>query len=90
MGYVLLYALFALNVFLAWGGFIYANTAVALGFRVVFGLAYAFAPFLVALLSAWLLTKRPKTLKAFLTNLEITWSLMLVLAGIALLVSLGE
>jgi hypothetical protein len=83
MGLVL-YALFALNVFLAWGGFIYANTAVALAYRVVFGWAYAFAPLLVALLSAWLLTKRPTTRKAFLTNLEITWSLMLVLAGLAL------
>jgi hypothetical protein len=84
----MLYALFALNVFLAWGGFIYANTAVSLTFRVVFGLAYAFAPFLVALLSAWQLTKRPTTRKAFLTNLEITWSLMLVLAGLALVVLL--
>jgi hypothetical protein len=75
-------------VFLAWGGFIYANTAVALAFRVVFGLAYAFAPFLLALLSAWLLTKRPTTIKAFLTNLEITWSFTLVLAGLALVISL--
>jgi len=87
MGLVL-YALFALNAFLAWGGFIYANTAVALAYRVVFGWAYAFAPLLVALLSAWLLTKRPTTRKAFLTNLEITWSLMLVLAGLALVILL--
>jgi hypothetical protein len=84
----MLYVLFALNVFLAWGGFIYANTAVALAFRAVFGLTFAFAPVLVALLSAWLLTKRPATLKAFLTNLEITWSFTLVLAGFALVISL--
>jgi hypothetical protein len=84
----MLYVLFTLNVFLAWSGFIYANTAVALGLRVIFGLAYAFAPFLVALLSAWLLTKKPITLKPFLTNLEITWSLMLVLAGLALVIVL--
>ena len=84
----MLYVLFALNVFLAWSGFIYSNTAVGLAFRFVFGLAYAFAPFLVALLSAWLLTRRPATRKAFLTNLEITWSLMLVLAGLALVVLL--
>jgi hypothetical protein len=86
--YVLLYALFALNVFLAWGGFIYADTAVGLVFRLVFGLAYALAPFLVALLSAWVVTKRPITRKALLTNLEITWSLMLVLAGLALVAAL--
>jgi len=88
VGYLLLYALFALNVFLAWGGFIYANTAVGLAFRLAFGLAYAFAPFLVALLLAWGLTKRPITRKALLTNLEITWSLMLVLAGLALVAAL--
>lgn len=84
----MLYALLALNVLLAWGGFIYANTAVGLALRSAFGLAYAFSPFLVALLSAWLLTKRPTTRKVFLTNLEITWSLMLVLAGLALVVLL--
>jgi hypothetical protein len=82
----MLYALAALNIFLAWSGFVYADTAVGLAFRVVFGLAYAFVPFLVALLSAWFLTKRPTTLKAFLTNLEITWSFMLVLTGLALVV----
>ena len=84
----MLYALTALNVLLAWSGFIYANTAVSLALRVVFGLTYAFAPFLVALLSAWVLTKRPITRRAFLTNLEITWSLTLVLAGLALVVAL--
>ena len=84
----MIYVLFAVNVLLAWSGFIYANTAVGLGLRVVFGLGYAIAPFLMALLSAWLLTKRPTTRKAFLTNLEITWSLMLVLAGVALVVLL--
>ena len=86
--YVLLYALFALNLFLAWGGFIYADTAVGLVFRLVFGLVYALAPFLLALLSAWIVTKRPITRKALLTNLEITWSLMLVLAGLALVAAL--
>jgi len=80
---VLLYALFALNVFLAWGGFIYVDTAVGLVFRLDFGLAYA-----LALLSAWIVTKRPITRKALLTNLEITWSLMLVLAGLTLLAAL--
>jgi len=45
-------------------------------------------PNLGSLLSAWLLTKRPTTRRAFLTNLEITLSLTLVLASLAFVASL--
>jgi hypothetical protein len=41
----MLFVLLALNAFLAWGGFIYDNTAVGLAFRMAFELVYAFAPF---------------------------------------------
>jgi hypothetical protein len=87
----MLYGLFALNLFLAWTGLVYANPAMAIALRVALGLGYAFAPFLMALLLAGLLTKHhadPTARRAFLTNLEITWSLTLVLAGLGLMASL--
>ena len=84
----MLYVLFALNVFLAWSGLWYSNPAMAIVLRAVFGLGYAIGPLLAAILGAWLLTKRPTTRKAFLTNLEITWCLTLVVAGFTLVASL--
>ena len=84
----MLYALFAVNAFLTWSGLVHANPATAITLRVVFGLGYAFGPLLAAVFGAWLLTKTPTTRKAFLTNLEIAWSLTLALAGLTFVASL--
>ena len=89
MGYVLLYFELAANAILVWSEFAYGHPAMGVAGRVACGLGYAFAPFLVALLSAWLLTNKTTTRKVFLTNLEITWCLTLFVAGLTLISSLG-
>jgi hypothetical protein len=81
----MLYVLLALNVLLAWSGFVYTGAAVAIG------LGYAFAPLLIALLFTELLTKSQADRtdrKAFVRNLEIIWCLTLTVAMLSLILSL--
>src|SRR5262245_51475901 len=76
-------ARFAANLFLVWCKLRFGHPVMTVAGWIASGLGYAFAPFLVALFLASLLTKlytEPKTRKAFQTNLKITWTLTLLLA----------
>jgi hypothetical protein len=56
-------------------------------------LGYAFAPLIAALTIAWLLTKQYTKLctrQAFLVNLEMAWSLTLIVAALTLIASLSS
>lgn len=92
LGSVVLYLQIAANAALVWGGLVYGHAAMGPVGRVASGIGYAFAPFLVAFLLAALLTKhypRPTSRNAFLTNLEIAWSLTLLVAVLTLVASLA-
>jgi hypothetical protein len=87
----MLYVLLALNVLLAWSGFVYTGAAVAIALRIAIGLGYALAPLLIALLFTELLTKSQADRtdrKAFVRNLEIIWCLTLTVAMLSLILSL--
>jgi hypothetical protein len=87
----MLSTLFTANVFLVWCKLFYGHPVMTVAGRIANGVVYALVPFLVALLLASLFTKlyeNPNTRKAFLINLEITWVLTLLLAGLTFMPSL--
>jgi hypothetical protein len=92
VGSVVLYLQIAANAVLFACGLVYSHPAMGPVGRVVSGIGYAFAPFLLAFLLATLLTKhypRPTTRNAFLTNLEMAWSLTLLAAVLIFVASLA-
>jgi len=92
VGSVVLYLQIAANAVLVWCGLVYGHPAMGPVGRVASGIGYAFAPFLLAFLLAALLTKhypRKTTSSAFLTNLEMAWSLTLLVAVLIFVASLA-
>ena len=90
-----LHILFVLNAFLAWSEFTFGHTVVTIPGRVAFSLSYAFAPFFIGLLIAWLMTKHsPETPPGrgipILLNLELAWSIVLVVAALSHIASITE
>jgi hypothetical protein len=90
-----LYILFVVNAFLAWSEFAFGHTGATMPARVAFSLSYAFAPFFVGLLIAWLMTKHssntpPGRGTPFLLNLEMSWSLVLVVAALSHIASITD
>jgi hypothetical protein len=91
VGSLLLYLLLAANAALVWSEFRFGDPAMSLNSRIALGLGYALAPLVMASLSAGAITyyyTTPPTLDAFLLNLEITWTLTLIVAVLLLLATL--
>jgi hypothetical protein len=87
----LLYILTAANAFLVWSVFTFGHPGGTFAGRMALSLGYAFAPVMVALPIAWLLTKHhANTRQAFLLNLEIAWSLTLIIGAFLLAISLSQ
>jgi hypothetical protein len=84
----LLYILAVANTLLVWTDFTFGRHAGSLALRALFALAYAALPFVTALIWARLLTRtfpdRPtkEPSSSFRVNLEIAWSLTLVVAAL--------
>jgi hypothetical protein len=81
-----LYVLSVANLILAWSEFTFGHPGATLPARVAFGLGYALAPVILGFFIAWLITKHssdlaPRHHSPFLLNLEISWSLFLLLAA---------
>jgi hypothetical protein len=83
MGLVL-YALAMANVFLVFSDFTFCHGGASLPLRLVFAVAFAVLPFLVALILARLFTSSDLGVSSSLkVNLEIFWSLSLTVAVLA-------
>jgi hypothetical protein len=84
----LLYILAVANAVLVWTDFTFGRHAGSLGLRALFALGYAALPFAIALIWARVFTKtfpnhptKPAS-SSFQVNLEIAWSLTLVVAAL--------
>jgi hypothetical protein len=82
-----LYILFAVSAVLAWSEFTFGkSTALTTGERVAGSLGYAFAPLLIALLIAGIMSrfhKLPGKPSAFLSNFNNVWAVLLGLATLS-------
>jgi hypothetical protein len=83
---VVLYVLSVANLILAWSEFTFGHPGATLTARVAFGLGYALTPVILGFGIAWLITKHssglpPRHHSPFLLNLEISWSLFLLVAA---------
>jgi len=92
---VVLYVLSVANLILAWSEFTFGHPGATLTARVAFGLGYALAPVILGFGIAWLITKHSSSLpprhhSPFLLNLEITWSLFLLIAAFTHIASMDQ
>ena len=83
---VVLYVLSVANLILAWSEFTFGHPGATLPARVALCLGYALAPVTLGFGIAWLITKHssglpPRHDSSFLLNLEISWSLLLLIAA---------
>jgi hypothetical protein len=90
-----LYVLSVANLILAMSEFAFGHPGATLSARVAFGLGYALAPVIFGFGIAWLITKHspglpPRHHSPFLLNLEISWSLLLLVAAFAHLASMDH
>ena len=85
----MLYILGVANALLVWTDYTFGHHAGNLALRELFALAYAALPFVTALIWARLLTRAypdcpaKEPLSPFRVNLEIAWSLSLVVAALS-------
>jgi hypothetical protein len=87
----LLYALAVANLLLVYSDFAFCHGGAALPLRLGFALGCAILPFLVAFILARLFTTSDLGVSSSLqVNLEIFWSLSLVVAALAVVVQLQQ
>lgn len=91
----MLYVLSVANLVLAWSEYTFGHPGATLPARIAFGLAYALAPVVLGFGIAWLITQPSSGQPArhhspFLSNLEISWSLFLLVAAFTHIASMDH
>jgi hypothetical protein len=92
---VVVYVLSVANLILAWSEFTFGHPGATLAARVAFGLGYALVPVILGFGIALLITKHssglpPRHHSPFLLNLEISWSLFLLVAAFTHIASMDH
>ena len=88
-GTALLYGLAVANALLVFFDFTFRNGGASLPLRLVFALGFAVLPFLVALILARIFTSSDLGVSSsFEVNLEIFWSLGLIVAVLAVVIQM--